>query len=131
MAANTSPIFVLTPKVHLVQIATANTNRDGTTGTYGTGPTFGTNGALLTHIVIHAAGNTTAGIVRIFYNDGTSTYLIREIPIPAITASGTVPAFSTIVRLVGGGLPVQASHVLKFNTNNAETFNVFSCYGDY
>lgn len=131
MAANTAPIFALTPKVNLLSIATANTNRDGVTGTYGNGPTFGTNGAMWVAVVIHAGGNTTAGMVRAFIYDGSNTYLFREVPIPAVTASGTVPAFSTIIRPMGGGMSMQANYGLKFNTNNAETFYIFTIYGDY
>lgn len=129
MAANQSPIFTLTPKIHMVQIATANTNRDGT-GTLGTGITGGTNGTRITRIDVVATGTTTAGMVRLFIDNGTNVRLWEEIPVTAITPSATVEVFK------GSFVPTEplvlpSAYILKFSTHNAETFNVIQHAGDY
>ena len=114
-----SPIFVGTPKSSSVSISTANTNRDGSTGTYGTVHTAGASGARVDTLNISATGTTTAGMVRLFVD----TALIRELPVGAITPSGTQPAWSVDVEFENG-LILAASTVLKASTHNAETFKV-------
>lgn len=114
-----SPIFLGTPKSSSVAISTANTNRDGSTGTYGTIHTAGASGARIDTLNITATSTTTAGMVRLF----VGTALIREIPVVAITPSSTQPAWTADVSFENG-LVLGASTVLKANTNNAESFNV-------
>lgn len=118
----TSPLFIGTVKSPTVQISTANTARDGT-GTLGTLYTAGASGGRVDRINITATGTTTAGMVRLFMSDGTNNRLIQELPIVAITPSSTQPAFSADI-VFDQGIAVQATYLLKTNTNNAETFNV-------
>lgn len=129
MAANTSPIFPLTPNIGLGQVSSANTNRDGT----GSAPTIftaGANGSRVEEAVIEAPGTTTAGVIRVYLNDGTNTRLIDEILVSAITPSSTVAAFrATIPSLAGKIIPT--GWVLKFSTHNAETFNIVVWGGNY
>jgi hypothetical protein len=130
--ANTDPIFVLTPVLKHAQIATANTNRDGT-GTLGTVCAAGSNGTRIDRVVVQATVTTTAGMVRLFVDDGTNIRLLDEIPIAAVTPSGTVQAFRT-ERVRTDNLPyvtLANGETLKAGTNNAETFNVFAIGGDY
>ncbi|NBX74718.1 MAG: hypothetical protein EBQ89_10555, partial [Alphaproteobacteria bacterium] len=68
----TDPNFAGTPLAGNAQISTANTNRDGT-GTLGTVVTAGASGSRIEEIVIEATGTTTAGMIRLFLNDGTNT----------------------------------------------------------
>src|SRR2546430_1563628 len=91
-----APIFTGTPRHEMVQISTANTNRDGT-GTLGTLLTAGSSGSRIEHIQIMGVGTVTAGVVRIFIDDGTNKRLWREISVTATTPSGTVVGFSTTV----------------------------------
>ena len=74
----TSAQYAATPATAMVQIATANTNRDGT-GTLGTLITAPAAGTRVDDIQITAAGTTTAGVVRMFLYDGTNTRLIMEV----------------------------------------------------
>lgn len=117
MAAN--PQYVGTPKSPTVVISTANTNRDGTTGTYGTLMTAGPSGSRVDRIRVQATGTTTAGMIRFF----VGTALIYELPVVAITASATSPVFGANVTF-DNGLVLAASAVLKVSTNNAESFAV-------
>lgn len=112
-----TPQFVGTPKCPTVAFNTANTNRDGTTGTYGTLMTAGANGSRVDSIMIAALYTTTAGMIRLFI--GTS--LIAEIPVLAITPSSTQPAWSYAVNFPNG-LVLAAAGTLRVNTNNAESF---------
>jgi hypothetical protein len=109
----------------VVQISTANTNRDGT-GTLGTISTGTTDGVVIEKITIKATGTTTAGIVRFFVsvNTGSTKLLIDEIYVSAITPSGTVPAFVAEASSLVGLVLKNTSSILYASTNNAETFNI-------
>lgn len=73
MAANTTPLFALTPKVGVGSIiATANTALDGT-GTVATLFTAGANGARVDYIKIKYTGTSIATLARIFINNGGAT----------------------------------------------------------
>lgn len=112
-----SPQYVGTVVSPSVTISTANTNRDGTTGTYGTVLTAGSSGARVDVLHINATGTTTAGMIRLF----SGTAIVAEIPVQAVTPSGTTPAWSYDV-VFQNGLNLAASTVLKASTNNSESF---------
>jgi hypothetical protein len=113
--------------------ATANTNRDGSTGTYSSSFAFGANGGLLESVTFTAPGTTTAGFVRIFYaSDGSTFRLVGEVPVTAITPSGTVAAFTaTWLPPDGLPMPVKANGAVKFNMHNAEAMNCHIKGGNY
>ena len=72
MAANTTPLFTLTPVIGVGSIiATANTALDGT-GTVATLFTAGANGARVDYIKIKYTGTSVATLARIFINNGGS-----------------------------------------------------------
>lgn len=129
MAANTTPIFTITPKIGMAQISTANTNLDGI-GTLGTVITGTANGTRINRIDIVATGTTTAGMVRLFISDGTNHRLWREVPVTAITPSATVQAFQDEV-VPTEPLVLPSGYSLRASTHNAETFNVIAHAGDY
>lgn len=139
MPVTATPIYVQTPKATTVQVGTANTNRDGSTGTYSSEITVGANGGILESIKVHGTGTTTAGVVRAFYaSDGTNFRLLAEIMVTAITPSTSLAAYGSTTPSEGlwvppGGVPfnLTASSKLKFSTHNAETFNVHVSHGDY
>lgn len=129
MAANTSPIFPLTPNIGLAQVSAANTNRDGT-GTIVTVFTAGANGSRVEEAIIEGTGTTTAGVIRVFLHDGANMRLIDEILVPAITPSTTVAVYrATIPSLAGKIIPT--GWTLRFSTHNAETFNIVVWGGNY
>ena len=81
--------FAITPRISCVNIATANTARDGT-GTVATLITGAATGTRVAEIVFKARVATTAGQVRLFLHDGTSFFALDEIAVPATTVSATV-----------------------------------------
>ncbi len=117
----TTPAFAATPATAVVQISTANTNRDGT-GTIGTVLTAGSSGTRVDQVDITATGTTTAGVVRLFIHDGSNARLWREVLVTATTPSTTVAVWSQ--SLTDLGLILKNGYSLRASTHNAETFNV-------
>ncbi|MCX6057730.1 MAG: hypothetical protein NTW69_06235 [Chloroflexi bacterium] len=131
MAANTSPIFTLTPVTACVAIATANANRDGT-GTIGTVLTAGANGTRIHRINLKATVTTTAGTIRLYIYTGAAYFLWREITNVAITVSATVPAWEYVIELFGeSALVLPTGYSLRASTEKAENHNVVAEGGDY
>jgi hypothetical protein len=128
----TVPAFASVPKVAFGQVSTANTARDGT-GTLVTIVTGAASGTRISSVRVTAAGTTTAGVVRLFLNDGTNTRLLAEILVPAITPSTTVAVFmwTGIFSAENAIILPNASWTLRASTHNAETFNVFATGGDF
>lgn len=123
-----TPSYAASPLMQVAQISTANTARDGT-GTIATVVTAGTNGCRIEEVVITATGTTTAGVVRLFINDGTNTRLLAEVPITAITVGASTPGFTA--RLTFANLVLESGDSLRASTHNAETFNVFAFGGSF
>lgn len=104
MAANTSPIYTLTPDIAWGSadgnggtagpLKTANTAMDGT-GTVLTVFTAQTNGSYVRKLIARAAGTCTGSVLRVFINNGSTNatiannILIDEITLPATTAIAT------------------------------------------
>lgn len=121
---STTPIFVTVPLISGCNISTANTNRDGA-GTLGTACTGSAGGTRISRINITALGTTTAGMIRLFIDDGSAIRLWREIPVTAITPSASVAAWTGNLFLSGeSALVLPENYVLKASTHNAETFSV-------
>lgn len=126
--------YAATPKIGIGQISTANTNRDGT-GTIATIFTAGANGSRIDAVDLKAVGTTTAGMIRLFIHDGVNARLLSEVPVTAITPSGTLPSWesqlntNTMTQVLPLLLP--AGYSLHAATNNAETFNVIALGGDF
>lgn len=105
-------------------ISAANANRDGT-GTVVTLATGAANGMRIDDIAITALVTTTAGMVRFFmsFDSGVTNDLILEIPVPAVTASATAPAFSRLLTNLAIILPNNTAQ-LRVSTEKAEAFRV-------
>jgi hypothetical protein len=109
MPAGTSPIF---PQVPIIGIATlvsntavtARTNIVGTTGlTQLTANS--TNGTRIDFIEVQGQGTTVATIINVWLNDGTNSYLVEEISLPAATANTTSVASSNTIAFTKLTLP--------------------------
>jgi hypothetical protein len=124
----TSPAFAVTPRIASVNIATANTNRDGT-GTVATLITGASTGTRIAEVCIKARVTTTAGQVRVFLHDGTSFFFFDEINVAAATVSASVQA--TRVSVVYNNLILpSASWSLRVSTHNAESIDVTALGAD-
>lgn len=124
----TSPNFASTALApDVIQIATANTNRDGT-GTLGTLVTGTASGVVIEGVTVKATGTTTAGCVRFFIStdSGTTKRLIAEIVVNAVTPGASAVTFVSEVPQLAGLVLVATSSILYASTHNAETFNVIA-----
>ena len=109
-------------KSPLALVSAANTGRDGT-GTLVTLYTAGANGGRIDDLNMNALASTTAGMLRLFVSDGgANNRLVQEVPVQAVTPSGTVQAWASQLRSMA--LCLQAGYQLKLSTNNAESFAV-------
>lgn len=105
-------------------VSTANSNLDGT-GTLGTPLiSVGAKGTILQSITIKAKVNTTAGMIRIYINDGASTTkLLTEVPVSAVTKSATAQSFYHKIRFPDG-FALKSAWQLRASTEKAEAINV-------
>lgn len=128
MAVTATPCFSQSALLGLVQVATANSNRDGSTGTYSSSVAAGSNGSLVDYILFRGTVTSTAGSIRIFYSADNSTNwrLVGEVSTAAVTPSGTVLS-DVVIWTPPGGVPfnLPASSGIKFCTANSETYNCF------
>lgn len=137
MPANTSPIFVLTPKAPAVSITAANTKNDGA-GTIATDMfllyTAGSNGAWVGRVRFAVSGSTaatgsTATVARVYISTQTSgattnanTFRVDEVALPTITTDQTTtqtPVFEVQVNsflAAGQTLLVSTHHAPAANT---------------
>lgn len=130
MAAN-SVQFTAVPRIAVVTITTANTNRDGT-GTIGTVLTAGSNGTRINKIRIKAVNTVTVGMIRLFIHDGSNYKLYREVEVPSLTPSSSIASFSSEILFTDSDAPILPSgYSLRASTDQAEAFNVFAEGGDY
>lgn len=132
MAVTATPIFVQSPKSAHVQLtATGNTNVDGTTGTYTTVMTAGSNGSKVERIRIVSVGTTVADKVRLFVGGK----LFKEVLFAAATPSNTVTnlEFEIDCSQAQNALILSPSTIMiaNVNTGTASLFNVHVIYGDF
>lgn len=130
-APNRQPMFPERPNIMRAKISVANTNRDGTTGTYVQLGTIGVIGGRVDKILAIATGTTTAGMIRLFLADsgGANKWLWGEIPVSAAVPSGTVQAWTGFF-LPDPQLPLNASMQIWASTHNAEEFVIIAVAGD-
>jgi hypothetical protein len=123
-----SPVFAVTPRINSATISTANTSRDGT-GAVSTVMTGASTGTRVAEIVVKANGTTTAGMCRIFLNDGTNFYLFDEIAVPAVTPSASVQTARVLTTYANLILP-SSSWSIRASTHNAESMTVTALGAD-
>lgn len=123
-----APVFIGAPMEWQAAVSAANTNRDGT-GTIVDVATGGSSGSLIEKLKAVARATTTPGVIRFYLYDGTNTYLIMEMIVPAITPGVAQEVWSkeVAVEIV---LPTSAWK-LRASTHIAESFNLFAKGGNY
>ena len=93
MAANTKPIFALSPETRLAAITGTTTDKTGaTTANIVDLVTASTDGTKVTQIKYKHVGNSTAGIFLVWVTDtaGANPRLLSESTYAAVTSSATV-----------------------------------------
>ncbi|MCK6639589.1 MAG: hypothetical protein L6Q81_05840 [Bacteroidia bacterium] len=108
-------------------VSTANSNLDGS-GTLSTvlTPDSSKKGCNIQSVNIKATVNTTPGMIRLFIYNGTTNYLFSEIPVGAVTKSGTAVSYSARKVFGGNDYALKATYLLKASTQVAESFNVIA-----
>ena len=93
MAANTKPIFALSPETRLATITATTTDKSGATTTNIKDlVTATTDGTKVTQIIYKHIGNSGAGILLVWVTDtaGANPRLLAESTYAAVTSSATV-----------------------------------------
>lgn len=129
MAANTIPIFPDIPVAAVAQVTTAEPLLTGA-GNVVTIYTPSADGGRIEYIRVKAIGTTTAGMIRLFINNGSNTRLWHELPVTAITPSATVESFE-VELIPTRPLVLPAGYSLLASTEKTETFNIFAHGGDF
>lgn len=124
----TEPQFAVTPRIGAVNVATANTNRDGT-GTVATLITGASTGTRIAEIVCKARVTTTAGQVRAWLYDGTNYRFLDEYAITAATVANNVQGVRVSTTYSNLVLP-NASWSIVVATHNAESIDVIAFGAD-
>lgn len=124
----TEPAFAVTPRIGSTNVATANTNRDGT-GTISTLIVGASTGTRISEIVCKARVTTTAGQVRAWLFDGTNYRFLDEYAIGAATVSATVQGTRVSTTYANLVLP-NASWSIVVSTHNAESIDVIAFGAD-
>lgn len=134
MAANTVPIFPAGVMLGIASLtsATAVTSRadiTGTTGLVQLAPASANGGFRVDAIRVVCKGTSVAGLIGIWLYDGTTSRLIDEIPVSAITASTTVDSFKvdraySTLNLTG----TQSLYVSETVVNDATVYALGGVY---
>ncbi|MBI5541257.1 MAG: hypothetical protein HY951_14420 [Bacteroidia bacterium] len=119
-------------------ITAANTNLTGA-GTQGTDiwniitATAGKNGTQIQSVTVKSklTATTSAGMVRLFLNDGsgdgtTHNFLLTEIPVEATIQSGTAHSFSRRIDFSGKGFFLKSGWKLRATTETNDDFNIIA-----
>lgn len=135
MAANTTPIFPLIPKISWATITAANTAKDGT-GVVNTIVTAGVNSAFVEDVRAKPLGTNTASVLRIFLNNGGTNAtpgnntLWYEISLPA-SALSEVASMNDVVVPINRTIPANYKLNAVIGTAVAAGWAVTGASGDY
>lgn len=130
MAKPTSPVFTHSALIGMDEVVVANPNRDGS-GTLVTLVTGNAEGTRIDLIRAVAQVTTSAGMIRLFLYDGVDVRLWKEIPVTAITASATVPAFDAEYQPTEPLILPDETWELRASTEEAEAINVMAFGGHF
>jgi len=133
MPANIQPIFPAAPAIGIATFtgATALTSRANIIGTTGLTPLtpVSTNGKRVDAITIKGKGTTVTSLVGIWLFNGTTSFLIDEIPVSAATPGGGTESF-TVTRPYAN-LVLPPNHQLFVSQQVQTDVNVLAYGGDY
>jgi hypothetical protein len=137
MAANTSPIFTLTPDIQwAISATTANTTKTLVAGTIFLCFSAGTNGSFVQRIRFRTLGTNAATVARVWINNGgttataTNNTLWDEISLPSTSVSET-GAQSNYELPLNFALPPNYTIYLTLGTAVAAGWDAIVIGGDY
>lgn len=134
MAANTSPIFALTPEAKFVTVTAATTDRTGATTTnLSELLTAGTDGTKITQIGAKVGGSNSATSVLIFITDtaGSNPKLFDEIALTAVTAGTTTTSQRAVTAYSDLQLKSGQKVLVGITVAVTDGVNIFAIKGDY
>jgi hypothetical protein len=133
MAANISPIFALIPETKGVAITGTTTDKTGaTTANMVDLVTGATDGTKVTWIKFKHVGTSTAGLYLMWITDtaGANPRLYAELPIAAVTSSGTVATNENTIFTPD--LQLKAGQKIQVGATTANTnIHVTASIGDF
>lgn len=133
MAVNTDPIFVKAPIVGIATLTTptAVTSRANITGTTNLTQltATSTDGTRVDRILVQAKGNTAAAQFFIWVYNATTSFLMDEFTVAAVTASNTAPGFTIYKDYDFLVLP--PTYQLFVSTTIQQDYNAFAFGGTY
>ena len=124
-----TPQYAATPRASSVAINTANTALDGT-GTLGTLITAGSNGTRVDTIIVKGGGSTSIGLFNLFLYNGSTSFLIHQESIAAVTVSSSQTSLEIVIDMTGG-MVIPAGSSLKVGTSVANLLYVTAVGGDF
>jgi hypothetical protein len=136
MAANTAPIYSLTPVTAMnAAITTANTAVDGS-GSVTTLFTAGSAGGYCQFIRGKALGACTASVLRVFINDATGggsghSQLFTEMPLPTTSASNLAVIGPDITVPINIALPASYTITCCIGTTVSAGWVFLAVAGSY
>lgn len=83
----------LTANTGVVNISTANSNLNGSTGSYALLLTGAANGTIINSFRIKATQATSQGMIRFFISSSGNTQLLKEVQVPACTPTAVQPSY--------------------------------------
>jgi hypothetical protein len=131
----TSPVFIASRRSPSIPVTTANTNTDGTSGTRAVVVTAAATGTLVESVsiksIVAAAATVAADTVRLWKNNGTTAYLIKEISVPP-GAGAIGPANQEFESVVALNLPLAVGEKLEASCHVVTNgYHVTAFCGDY
>lgn len=138
MAANTAPIFTLTPNVGLAAIsatadaasASSGSTITPTASSFVTLLTAGTNGTRVEEVQYTGTGVTVAGLIRLYIYTGSLYYLKDTVIVPVVTPSTTTANWSYTLTYQNLTLKTGETLVVSSTVAN-QLVNVVALGGDY
>jgi hypothetical protein len=94
MTANNNPVFALTPQFNPSKATTGDTSLTAPSNAVQISDIAPTAGSRIDFIDLQAVATTTATMLRLFLKTGSTYTLWREIPVQAIAASSSQPAWN-------------------------------------
>ena len=139
MAANTSPIFTLTPNVGLAAVsatadaaaASSGSTITPTANSFVTLLTAGTNGTRVEEIDYVGTGTTLAGLIRLYIYTGSAYYLKDTVQVLVVAPLTTLPNWSAVVTYQNLTLKSGESLVVSSTVTNQLHSNVVALGGDF
>ncbi len=113
-----------TSNLGMATINTANSNLDGSTGSYATVITGASNGTFVKTLIIKAQTNTGNGMIRLFAKrSGLTNNLLAEFRVLPVTKSSRDISYQNVIPL---GYTLQSGEELQVSTQVADTFNIIA-----